>query len=79
MEKQDILVNEEVFEAAEEITEAGFGKGLKVTGAVVAVVGAIYGGYRLVKKLKAKKVQYGTPLVDENQEDKIVVEVEDNE
>ena len=71
MEKQDIMVNEEVMEVAEEFT-AGSGNGLKVVGGVLAVVGLAYAGYKLAKRIKAKKVQYGTPEVPVISEDECV-------
>lgn len=55
MENTEIMVNDEVMEAAEDFVPTGSGNALKAIGVGLAIVGAIYGGYKLIKKLKAKK------------------------
>lgn len=62
MENQEIMTNNEVVEAAEEIVEVGSGSGLKLVGGALIIAGLAYGGYRLIKKLKAKKDQ--TDVID---------------
>ena len=56
MENTEIMSNE-VMEVAEEFVPAGSGNGFKIVGGVALLVGAIYGGYKLVTKIKAKKEQ----------------------
>lgn len=59
MENNEIMTNNEVIEAAEDIVNTGSGNGLKALGIVgaVALVGVItYKGYKLIKaKREAKK------------------------
>lgn len=50
---QEIMENNEVLEAAEEI--ATNVSGLKIVGGAVVIAGVIYGCYKLIPKLKAKK------------------------
>lgn len=55
MENQEIMTNNEVTEVTEEIMEVSSGNGLKLVGGALIIAGLAYGGYRLIKKLKAKK------------------------
>ena len=62
MENNEIMVNEEVMEATEEIAKAGVSKGFKVTvGIGLAAIGSViaykYVVKPLVAKIKAKKAQ----------------------
>lgn len=58
---QEIIMNDEVIEAAEEIATAETGKGLKIAGgvALATLVGfiAYKAGKKLVAMIKAKKAQ----------------------
>lgn len=55
MENTSIIVNDEVMEVTEELVPSGSGTGWKLAGGLMLAVGAIYGGYKLLKKFKAKK------------------------
>lgn len=78
MENTEIMTNNEVLEVAEEFVDAGSGKGLKLVGGAVLLGGLIFGGYKLIKKLKAKKDQAMICDADCNSEvvDDCVSEVE---
>ena len=54
MNDQNMMMNDEVMEVAE-VMPASSGNGLKVVGGLAVVGGLIYGGYRLIRKLKSKK------------------------
>ena len=54
---ENIMENNEVLEAAEDIVPTGSGTGLKLVGGALILGGAIYGGIKLYKKLKAKKAE----------------------
>ena len=55
MENENIMENNEVMEVAEEIANTNAGIGWKIVGGVLIAAGAIYGGIKLRKKIKAKK------------------------
>lgn len=57
MENTEIMTNNEVVEAAEEIVSVGSGNGLKFIGGGVVIAAIGYGVYRLIKKIKAKKAE----------------------
>lgn len=62
MENQDIIMENEVVEMAEEFTTASSGNGMKLFGGAV-IAGALgFGIYKLVKKVKAKKEQQSAPV-----------------
>lgn len=52
---ENIMENNEAMEAAEEMVTSGSGIGLKLIGGALLLGGAIYGGIKLRKKIKAKK------------------------
>lgn len=54
MNEQNMMTNDEVMEVAE-VMPTSSGNGLKVVGGLAVVGGLIYGGYRLIRKLKSKK------------------------
>lgn len=62
MNEQNIMENNEVLEVAEDIVKTNSGLGWKIIGGVLITAGTIYGGLKLIKKLKTKKeeTQYGT-------------------
>lgn len=55
MNNENIMENNEAMEAAEEMVTSGSGIGLKLIGGALLLGGAIYGGIKLRKKIKAKK------------------------
>lgn len=55
MENTEIMRNDEVVEAAEEIVSASSGNGLKILGGGVIITAIGFGIYKLVKKIKSKK------------------------
>ena len=57
MNEQNIMENNEVIEVAEDIVKSGSGIGLKLVGGTLLLGGAIYGGIKLFKKIKAKKTE----------------------
>ena len=57
MENENIMENNEVINAAEDVMTSGTGIGLKLVGGALVLGGAIYGGIKLFKKLKAKKAE----------------------
>lgn len=61
MENQNVMENNEVMDVAEEISTSGLGTGLKFVGGTLAIVGLVYGGYKLVTKFKAKKKSEENP------------------
>lgn len=62
MKNQEIMENVEVIEMEpEELVSASSGSGLKLVGGVLILVGLAYGGYKLIRKLKAKKEQEAIP------------------
>lgn len=68
MENTEIMNNEVVDEVIDEVTTSSYGRGLKIFGGVLAIAGVAYGGYRLIKKIRAKKKEdYG--VVDIEDED----------
>ena len=77
MENTEIM-NNEVVEVAEEVVPVSSGNGFKVVGGVLAIVGLAYGGYKLVKKLIAKKKeqQDKIPAEYDVSEDECVEELE---
>lgn len=77
MENTEIM-NTEVVEVAEEVVSAGSGNGFKVVGGVLAIAGLAYGGYKLVKKLIAKKKeqQEAIPVEICESDDECVEEIE---
>ena len=77
MENQDMVVNNEVIEVAEEVIETGSGNAWKFGIGAVAIVGLGYGIYRIVKKIKANKEQYVTyELTEENSCDECIEEID---
>jgi uncharacterized membrane protein YebE (DUF533 family) len=64
MEANEIIMNEEVMEVAEEYVPAGSGNCLKIFGGVVALAGLAYGGYRLWKRRKSKKDMLVVPATE---------------
>ena len=57
MNEQNIMENNEVMEVAEDVVTSGSGVGLKLAGGALILGGAIYGGIKLFKKIKAKKAE----------------------
>lgn len=57
MENENIMENNEVMDVAENVVTSGSGTGLKIVGGALLLGGAIYGGIKLFKKLKAKKMK----------------------
>lgn len=57
MENENIMENNEVMNAAEDVMTSGTGTGLKLVGGALILGGAIYGGIKLFKKIKAKKAE----------------------
>ncbi len=56
MNNENIMENNEAMETAEEmVITSGSGIGLKLIGGALLLGGAIYGGIKLRKKIKAKK------------------------
>ena len=55
MNEQNIMENNEVIGAAEDVVTSRSGLGLKLGLGALAIGGAIYGGRKLLKKLRAKK------------------------
>ena len=55
MNEQNIMENNEVIEAAEEVVTSKSGLGLKLGLGALAIGGVIYGGMKLLKKFRAKK------------------------
>lgn len=55
MENEKIMENNEVLEVAEDYVTSGSGSALKIVGGIAAVAGLAYGGYKLIKKFRAKK------------------------
>lgn len=72
MNEQNIMENNEVLEVAEEVTNTNSTSGLKIIGGVLVVAGAIYGGLKLIKKIKAKREESVTVASSDD-----FVEVED--
>lgn len=68
MNEQNIMENNEVLEVADDMARSNSGLGWKIIGGALIAAGAIYGGLKLRRKIKAKK-----------EEDKKVVDVADNE
>ena len=56
---ENIIENNEVLEAAEDVVSTG--TGIKLVGGAL-ILGAIYGGIKLFKKLKAKKAEKDEPI-----------------
>lgn len=54
---ENIMENNEVLEAAEDMVPNGSGVGLKLAGGALILGGAIYGGIKLFKKIKAKRAE----------------------
>lgn len=62
MKNQEIMENVEVIELEpEELVSASSGSGLKLVGGALILVGLAYGGYKLIRKWKAKKEQEAIP------------------
>ena len=55
MENTEIMTNNEVVEVAEDLVPASSGNGLKMVGGALVIAGLIYGSYKLITKIKAKK------------------------
>lgn len=53
--EENIIMNEEVMEVAEEVVATGSGKGLKILLTTLALGGIVYGAVKVVQKIKAKK------------------------
>lgn len=54
MNEEIMMTNDEVMDVAE-VTTTSSCNGLKVVGGLAVVGGLIYGGYRLIRKLRSKK------------------------
>lgn len=55
MNNENIMENNEVLEVAEEIANTNSGLGWKIVGGVLVLAGTIYGGIKLIKKIRANK------------------------
>lgn len=80
MENTEIMNNETVTAAMEEIVPVSSGNGWAVVGKVMTVVGAIYGGYKLVTKFMSKKKEQKEAVAVEcydSEDECIEVEVND--
>ena len=73
MNEQNIMENNEVIEAAEDVVTSGTGLGLKLGVGALVLGGAIYGGIKLLKKIKSKKATDEDVEVAEDE----VIEIED--
>lgn len=67
MNEQNIMENNEVIEAAEDVVTSGIGLGLKLGVGALVLGGAIYGGIKLLKKIKSKKATDEDVEVDEDE------------
>lgn len=81
MENENMIVNDEVTEDYETCENTSSGLGLKVIGGILATAGAIWGGLKLKKILKAKKEEKCVTgeVVEEKIIDDEIVEDEPNE
>lgn len=70
---ENIMENNETMEVAEEMVTSGTGLGLKLGVGALILGGAIYGGMKLYKKIKAKREDGIIVVSDED----IEVECED--
>ena len=55
MNNENIMENNEVLEVAEDMVKTNSKSGLKLAGGALVLAGIIYGGYKLVQKIKARK------------------------
>ena len=55
MNEENIMENNEVLDVAENVANTGSGLGRKIIVGALLAAGAIYGGLKLKKKIKAKK------------------------
>lgn len=55
MNNENIMENNEVLEVAEDMVKTKSISGLKLAGGALVLAGIIYGGYKLVRKIKARK------------------------
>ena len=55
MNNENIMENNEVLEVAEDMVKNNSISGLKLAGGALVLAGIIYGGYKLVRKIKARK------------------------
>lgn len=55
MNNENIMENNEVLEVAEDMVKTNSISGLKLAGGALVLAGIIYGGYKLVRKIKARK------------------------
>ena len=79
MENTEIMNNEVVDEIVDEVTIGSSGRGLKIFGGALAIAGIAYGGYRLVKKIRAKKREdYGVCHITDEGDD-YTIEVSDKD
>ena len=62
-------------ETNEEFAPVSSGKGLKIAGGILAAVGLIYGGYKIVSKIKSKK-EKGAILIESTESDECVEEID---
>lgn len=78
MNNENIMENNEVLEVAEDMVKTKSISGLKLAGGALVLAGIIYGGYKLVRKIKARKeedtVESTNYIVVDNDDD--VEEVE---
>jgi hypothetical protein len=75
---ENIMLNDEITEVAEDCVATGSGNGLVKAGIGAALIGAIaYGGYKLFGKIKAKKQNKYATVKDTDEES--VADVEDEE
>ena len=73
---ENIIVNDEIVEVAEDCVTTSSGNGLVKVGIGAAIIGLAYGGYKLFRKFKPKKDKYATIQVTD---DESVADVEDEE
>lgn len=55
MNNENIMENNEVLEVAEDMVKTNSISGLKLAGGALVLAGIIYGGYKLIRKIKARK------------------------
>lgn len=79
MENTEIMNNEVVDEVIDEVTIGSSGQGLKIFGGALAIAGIAYGGYRLIKKIRAKKKGDCGVVNITDEDDDYVIEVSDED
>lgn len=80
MNEENIKTNEEVneVEVTDYYEDVNSGLGWKIVGGILATAGAIWGGLKLKKMIKAKK-EKDTEIIEVTENDNEIVEVEDVE